>query len=102
MDFHNGLDDLNKKVLRFIGNPEKRIEEDPLRIIRAYRFQLSLDFDFDNKTEQALTNSQSLIKTLSAKRIESELNKISDENTQQKLREVIHKFTWLRIYMFYT
>ncbi len=93
LDYHNGLNDLDNKTLRFIGDAQERIKEDPLRIVRAYRFKLSLNFNFDTTTEQVLTNSFKLIKTLSEKRIESEINKISNDIVRQELRKVIHKFT---------
>lgn len=93
IDFHNGEPDIEDKIIKFIGDPETRIKEDPLRIVRAYRFQLNLNFKFDFATEQALTNLQNLTKTLSKKRIENEINKISDDIVRQELRKVIHKFT---------
>ena len=43
-DFHHGKGDLEKRVIRFIGDPEKRIQEDPLRICRAERFARLLNF----------------------------------------------------------
>jgi tRNA nucleotidyltransferase/poly(A) polymerase len=43
-DFHNGLNDIKNRQLKFIGEPKKRIFEDPLRIIRALRFSLLLKF----------------------------------------------------------
>lgn len=42
-DYYDGINDLNKKIIRTVGEPEKRIEEDYLRILRAVRFSSSLD-----------------------------------------------------------
>ena len=50
IDLVNGLDDLHNGIIRFIGNPEKRIKEDPLRILRAERFKIKLHFEFEEQT----------------------------------------------------
>ncbi len=92
-DFHNGLQDINNKVIAFIDDPLERITQDPLRIIRAYRFQLSLQFTFEQKTEAALRSLHTLIKKVSASRLQTEINKVTDKNVQRKLLQVIHKNT---------
>ena len=43
-DYVNGEKDIKKRIIRMVGDPDKRIKEDPLRIIRAIRFALQLDF----------------------------------------------------------
>ena len=78
-DFHSGLTDLNQKLLRFIGEPSVRIQEDPLRIVRALRFSLTLGFAIEQQAAGAIKNNIKLIKNLSHSRIETELNKIFDE-----------------------
>lgn len=92
MDFHDGLTDLQRRIIKLIGDPRTRIEEDPLRIVRAYRFQLTLQFNFETETEFALKNSQNLLKNISQQRIEAEINKISNVVVRQQLRKVIHNF----------
>ena len=77
IDPHNGVEDLAKKQLRFIGNSANRIKEDYLRILRLFRFYSTLD-GF-NIVEGALKHSIKLkenIKILSAERIKEELCKI--------------------------
>ena len=54
MDYHNGLEDLANKTIRFIGDPRKRILEDPLRILRARRFAHRLGFSIETKTLEAM------------------------------------------------
>lgn len=54
IDFVNGLDDLEHKRLRFIGNAEVRLREDPVRILRAVRFHAKLGFALDPSIEQAI------------------------------------------------
>lgn len=50
----HGINDIDNKRIRFVGDPEQRIFEDPLRVLRAYRFQAQLGFTFEEKTEKAL------------------------------------------------
>lgn len=53
-DFASGLDDLNNKIIRVIGDPKTRIKEDPLRILRALRFSLVLDFEIEETLQKAI------------------------------------------------
>ena len=56
-----GRQDISNKVIRFVGDPDERIAEDPLRILRAYRFQAQLGFSFESETERALEDSLKLL-----------------------------------------
>ena len=47
LDYVGGIDDLERHRLRFIGNPQERLREDPVRLLRALRFQAKLGFDLD-------------------------------------------------------
>ncbi len=47
IDCYDGKKDLNKKIIRCIGNPNKRFEEDALRILRAARFSSTLNFNIE-------------------------------------------------------
>jgi tRNA nucleotidyltransferase (CCA-adding enzyme) len=87
----NGLADISKKSLKLIGSPELRLQEDPLRIIRAYRFSKELNFAIEEKTLQALENNFNLIKKLSTKKIESEINKSKNISTKKYLQQKIKK-----------
>jgi len=64
IDYVNGQEDLNKKVIRFNGEPKRRIWEDPNRIIRACRFLAKIDGVFDNETFENLKNYSPYIETL--------------------------------------
>lgn len=70
-----GLEDMKNHILRFIGDPERRLEEDPLRILRAYRFSLELSFSFEAKTEEALKKKQELVHFLNPQKIKEEVKK---------------------------
>lgn len=54
IDYHNGLEDIQNKVIRFIGKPIDRINEDPNRIVRACRFLAKIDGVFEDNTKRAL------------------------------------------------
>lgn len=76
LDFVGGVGDLEKKVIRAIGEPQKRFEEDKLRLLRAVRFSSSLGFEMDPKTWQAVKEYASSINTVSPERIRDEIVKI--------------------------
>ncbi len=90
LDFHNGLADIKNKRLKFIGNADKRIKEDPLRIIRAYRFALQYNLQFENKTKLALQKNKVLIKKISQQRLQKEINTLLSQKLRAKLKKVIH------------
>jgi len=86
LDFHNGLKDLKNKSIKFIGNPIAKIKEDPLRIIRALRFSLELNFKLEKKTKFAIKKYFHLTHTLSESRLKKEINKLKLKN---KLFDVV-------------
>ncbi len=61
VDNHNGIDDLGKRLIRFVGDPEQRILEDPDRIIRAARFLAKLEGRFEQSTSIALKKHAALV-----------------------------------------
>lgn len=76
IDYVEGQKDLDLKLVRFIGDPEERIKEDHLRILRAIRFKNTLDFQYEPKTFQAVRKYSHLISKVSKERIADEINKI--------------------------
>lgn len=75
-DFANGLDDLNNKVIRFIGDPYIRIKEDPLRILRALRFKKKLGFNIEPNSLKAINESINLLDKLNQDKVKMELKKL--------------------------
>ena len=76
-DYHNGMDDLQDKVSKFVGDPEQRITEDYLRILRYFRFQGRLDTPtWDNDTLNAIKKHANGLSKISAERIWMEMSKI--------------------------
>ena len=74
----NGLEDLNKKTIRTIG--EKNILDDPLRILRAYRHAAQLGFSIEEQTSKLIQKHKSLITTVSIERITQELIKLFESD----------------------
>lgn len=75
IDYCGGLMDLKEGIIRFIGNADKRIKEDPLRILRALRFKEKLGFRFDKETELAVEANRNLISELNPEKVKMELMK---------------------------
>ena len=75
-DSYNGLKDLSARIIRTVGDPEKRFEEDALRILRAVRFAAELGFDIEEKTFAAMIKKRGNLASVSKERIFAELNKI--------------------------
>jgi tRNA nucleotidyltransferase/poly(A) polymerase len=76
IDFVNGRDDLNRKLIRAIGRPSERFEEDRLRMLRAIRFASTLQFDIEPATWSAIRVRAREILSVSPERIRDELIKI--------------------------
>lgn len=90
VDVYGGVDDLNKRILRCVGNAGKRFEEDALRIMRGLRFMSVYGFVPDGDTETALHEKKELLKEISPERISSELSKLlcgQSEYLSRVLRE---------------
>lgn len=92
IDLLNARSDINKRLIRTVGNPRYRIKEDSLRILRAIRFASILDFDIDDKTGYYLTKYGCLLNNLSKERKKEELNKIFSSCGKEKGRKLILKY----------
>jgi len=76
IDLFDGRNDINNKIIKTVGNLDKRFNEDALRILRALRFSAVLGFEIDKKTSLAIHKNAHLLKNISAERITSELMKM--------------------------
>lgn len=92
VDFYGGIDDLNKKLIRCVGNPDLRFTEDALRIMRGVRFASTLGFSIEEETEKSILKNAHLLKEIAAERIIVELKKtVTGKNApciMKKYREV--------------
>ena len=74
-DFHGGLEDLKNGLIRFIGDPYERIKEDPLRILRAYRFAKRLGFNIEPASQKAIDELSPLLEKINPDKIRMEKEK---------------------------
>ena len=84
LDYLEAKPDLEKRIIKTVGNPRYRLKEDSLRILRAIRFATILDFDIDAKTSHYLTEYAYLLKKLSYQRKKQELDKIFTSPEKEK------------------
>lgn len=84
VDPFNGLQDIENKIIRCVGNPRDRFNEDALRIIRCVRFALRYDFTIEEETLNALLDLMDNIKFVSKERIGKELSEMLEMNLEAK------------------
>ncbi|MBW6409401.1 CCA tRNA nucleotidyltransferase [Clostridium weizhouense] len=83
VDYFNGIDDLNKKIIKTVGEPKKRFCEDALRMLRAVRFSAQLKFSISNDVLLSIKELKSNINKVSKERIREEFNKILISNAEK-------------------
>ena len=76
IDIYGGMDDLQRHVIRCVGDPNERFDEDALRILRAVRFAAQLGFSIDPATLEAIRTHAEMLRNVSAERIQVELVKL--------------------------
>ena len=76
VDLFGGQNDLKNGIIRCVGDPDRRFNEDALRILRALRFASALDFEIEEKTAQSLLKNRALLGNISEERIAKELLKL--------------------------
>lgn len=77
IDVYNGMDDIKNRIIRAVGEPERRFSEDALRILRAVRFAATLGFEIEEETKRA------------ANRLANGLNKVSAERKKVELEKML-------------
>ncbi len=87
VDIFHGMEDLERKVIRCVGNPGERFDEDALRILRAIRFSAQLGFSIDEATKAAMSERVEALREVSAERIRVELVKLLVSNHPERIRE---------------
>lgn len=92
--------DLQKKIIRFIWNPESRIKEDPLRLLRYVRFKTLLNLnDVDDKQYNIVKQNFYLLKEVPFERIKAELEKIFSSNWTIKALEMLKELWFFKIFI---
>lgn len=91
VDPYGGRDDLEKHLLRCVGDPTTRFTEDALRMLRAVRFAVQLDFALDGATEAALAEKADAIAHVSVERIASELCRMLEGKTPSRGLDIMSR-----------
>ncbi len=76
IDYAGGIEDLENKIIRVIGNPATRFTEDPVRIIRALRFAAALDFEIEESAREAIRAQAERLEDCSSSRLYEEIQKL--------------------------
>lgn len=96
LDFVGGRDDLNAGIIRAIGDPDRRLAEDKLRMLRAVRFAARFDYKIDPATMRAIQKLAPQITRVSAERIREELTKMLTEGRAKLAFELLDQSGLLR------
>jgi len=96
IDLFGGQKDLKKGVIRAVGEPTERFEEDALRIMRASRLATELDFEIEEKTNQAIKEKSLLLDIIAKERVKDELIKIIMSDRPQKGLELMRETSILK------
>ena len=86
VDRFGGIEDLNNRLIRCVGDPRERFTEDALRIMRAVRFAAQLDYDIEDETVAAIKELSPTLKKISAERIQTELVKLLTSDHPEKIK----------------
>lgn len=89
IDPYNGRLDISRKKIVTVGNAVDRFNEDALRILRALRFSIQLDFGIESLTSMAIYDLKVLLKHLSPERIRDELYKMFSHDTNKTILQII-------------
>ncbi len=92
-DFSGALDDIDNKTLRLLGNPAKRIEEDPVRLLRALRFKAKLGFEFDRHLAKQFNKANwALMEQVSTHRLYDETQKMFSGGYLEPLLPLLYRY----------
>ena len=91
LDFVGGRDDLAAKLIRAIGDPSERFDEDKLRILRAVRFAARFEFEIEVRTEAAIKRCAGQIHQVSSERIRDELTRMLTEGHARRAFELLDR-----------
>ncbi len=87
IDIFGGMEDIGKKLIRCVGDPQERFGEDALRIMRAVRFSAQLDYQIETRTKEAIAALSHTLSKISAERIQTELVKLLCADYPGKIRD---------------
>jgi len=91
IDLFDGKGDIERKIIRAVGNVSERFNEDALRMMRAVRFATTLDFKIEDDTLDAIKKNHELLKVISKERVRDEFLKIIDSPNAEKGIELLRE-----------
>ncbi|MDO8554975.1 MAG: HD domain-containing protein [bacterium] len=96
IDLWKGKEDLEKKIIKTVGVPKERFEEDALRLMRAVRLAAELKFSIDKETQKAISEKAHLLRMISKERIRDEFSKIIMSDNPREGVQNLQKFGILK------
>ena len=90
VDNHNGVADVQNRIIRTVGNSRERLDDDALRILRGLRFAATLGFDIDSETAEQMHRCKDGLQKVSVERIKSELHKIMLSKKPSRILSEFH------------
>ena len=91
IDYHQGEADLKNHLIRTVGDPSQRFQEDALRMLRAIRFSVQLNFEIEENTFQAVAENAALLKHISWERISAEFLKMLSSSFPAEAIELLDR-----------
>lgn len=91
-DFYKGIDDLNNRIIKMIGDPLKRINEDALRILRAIRLSEKLGFIIEDNLKEIILKNYELVYSLNKNTLKKEINKFLEFRSIIEVKEILMKY----------
>ena len=89
-DYTGGFDDIRNKRIVIIGDPEKRMREDPVRMLRAIRFAAKLEFEIDEPVVKAIDHHAHLLTNVPAARLFDEFMKLFQAGNAERTFDLLH------------
>lgn len=93
LDLLNARKDIDNKIIKVVGDTNKKLSEDPLRIIRAIRFKYELNFNLDKELEEFIINNKNLLNYVSEYHVKKELDKITNNEIRLEVLNYLKKLT---------
>jgi len=96
-DYVGGVEDVKRRRLVLIGDPDRRLREDPVRMLRAVRFAAKLDFRIDSAVEQSIRKNRELLSNVPPARLFDEFLKMFQAGFAEKTFELLREFDLFRM-----
>lgn len=91
LDYCGGVEDLQRRIIRTIGDPQVRFREDPVRMLRAIKFCARLDFRIDDATWQGILDNHQAISYASTARVQEEIRRLLESRCSLRCFELLHQ-----------